>query len=153
MRRRRYLALLGTATSAAVAGCSSGDTPTETPTPTPFPTPTREDLVAAYRSELNERDIDVQTIEWADSTLLLEYYSDAGTTSGFREEVQHVAVAVANSYGRYTGIDVDRFETTADAYNDDVLGAFYVEADWVEQLGNREISENEYLQRVQDTVE
>lgn len=153
MRRRRYLALLGTATSAAVAGCSGGETSTETPTPTPLPTPTREDLVAEYRSQLDERDINVQTIEWADRTLLLEYYSDAGTSSAFREEVQHVAVAVANSYGRYTNIDVDRFETTAYAYNDDVLGEFYVKADWVEQLGNREISEEEYLQRVRETVE
>jgi hypothetical protein len=153
MRRRRYLAAFGTAVSAAVAGCSGDGQSTETGTPTPVPTPSREDLVSEYRSQLDERNIDVQTIEWDGTTLGLEYYSDAGSTSAFREEVQHVAVAVANSYGRYYGIDVDRFETTAYAYNDDVLGEFYVEAAWVEQLGDREISEDEYLQRVRGTVE
>ncbi|MFT4884083.1 MAG: hypothetical protein ACI8U4_001596 [Natronomonas sp.] len=152
MRRRRYLALLGTAATPAVAGCSGDGQPTETGTPTPVPTPSREDLVAEYRSQLDERDINVQTIEWDGAVLRLEYYSDAGSISAFREEVQHVAVAVANSYGRYTRIDVDRFETTAYAYNDDVLGEFYVESEWVDQLGDREISEDEYLQRVRDTV-
>lgn len=152
MRRRRYLALLGTAASAAVAGCSGDGQSTETGTPTPVPTPSREDLVAEYRLQLDERDINVQTIEWDGTTLRLEYYSDAGGTSAFREEVQHVAVAVANSYSRYKRIDVDRFETTAYAYNDDVLGEFYVESEWVDQLGDREISEDEYLQRVRDTV-
>ncbi|WP_336134667.1 hypothetical protein [Natronomonas amylolytica] len=148
MRRRRYLATLGTAASVAVAGCSGGGPPTETPTPTP----SREDLVERYRSELDGRDIDVRGIEDADRTLTLDYYSDAGSRSAFREEVQRVAAAAASAYGQYLNVDVDRFETTAYAYNDDVLGEFHVEADWVERLMSRELSESEYLQRVQNTV-
>ncbi|QLD86300.1 hypothetical protein HWV23_11385 [Natronomonas halophila] len=152
MRRRRYLALLGTAASAAVAGCSDGGSSTETPTPTPSPTPTREDLIERYRSELDGRDINVQRIQEDGPTLLLDYYSDAGSRSGFREEVQRVAAAAASAYGQYLNVEVDRFEVTGYAYNDDVLGEFHIEAAWVEQLMRRELSEAEYLQRVQNTV-
>jgi hypothetical protein len=152
MRRRRYLALLGTAASAAVAGCSDGGPSTETPTPTPVPTPTREDLAERYRSELDGRDINVQRIEADGATLLLDYYSNAGSRSGIREEVNRVAAAAASAYGQYLNVEVDRFETTAYAYNDDVLAEFHVEAVWVERLMRGELSESEYLQRVQNTV-
>jgi hypothetical protein len=150
MRRRRYLAVLGTGLSAAVAGCGDGSS---TETPTPAPTPTREGLVAEYRAQLTDRDIDVQTIEWDGGTLRLEYYSDAGSRSGFVEEVQKVAAAVASAYGQYLSLGIDRFEMTADAYNDDVLAAFHVQPGWVERLMKREMTERAFLRRVRDTIE
>lgn len=157
MRRRRYLVALGAAGSLALAGCGDppdveGDVPDDS-TPTRPPEPTREDLLAEFRSQLADRDIDVQTLEWDGDHLELEYYSDAGTGAEFSEEVQHVSVSVANSYGRYESLDVDRFDATAFAYNDDVLGEYYVEAEWVEELTAREIDEETYLERVRETVE
>lgn len=132
LRRRQFIAATGTAAAVAIAGCSD-DAGQEA---------MAENVVEVVDDELG-------VLEW--NTDRDSFYLEYATSDNPGHDIQVVGGAYAG--GVDAGLDMPLDGVAVDAAADETAYWVDVEVEWAEQFMADEISEDEYLDRIADTIE
>jgi hypothetical protein len=165
MHRRHYLAAATSALTIALAGCSGGDgADGATPTPTEN-TPTEETPddatpiepsgdIDVLRSALEDRDIDIDALFRDGPYITLDYFTQAEseTDEQLDEEIVAVSQAFAETVDEYDQ-GLETLECLALVNEGEFLDQFDIQAEWARSYAAGELSDEEYTQRVIDTLE
>ncbi|MFP4625922.1 MAG: hypothetical protein ACOC8O_00840 [Natronomonas sp.] len=153
MIRRRYLTIAGTAVATTLAGCSQGD---DNDGDTNGDSDAADDGRGAFRDDLIERlevgMVTIETLEWNEEVLELEYTTEAETEDDLVDDVAVIAGSFAGIYDEHD-IDIERFESFANTEDGDPFGSFYVDPEWAEQFKSDEITDIEYVELISETIE
>lgn len=162
MRRRVFFAGLVTSLSHSVAGCSALEAPSETspePTEAPVPasatrTPTQyERRLLAFRSRLDERDIQILELVPADEGVIisLEYI----TQESVYQEIGGEIGQIAGQFFRQieAGWSVDRLESVVFQDEDTPYGSWYAEAAWYQEFRTGDLTSEQLSLRVLETLD
>lgn len=167
MHRRHYLAAATSALTIALTGCSGGDgADGATPTPTPTDdTPTEETPdgstpiepsgdIDVLRSALEERDIEIHALFRDGAYITLDYFTQAEseTDEQLDEEIVAITRAFAEVVNEYDQ-GLETLECLALVNEGEFLDQFDVQAEWARSYAAGELSDEEYTQRVIDTLE
>jgi len=130
-------------------------TSTATPTPTPTPTPTATELDDGEYIALLESYTESEGVTLEASVSGDVVYADHTSSAQPEEQLAQEMGIVAGSYAGLVsqGWDVDRMEVELIGIDGTPVGAYYVESEWARQLNNDEISDEEFSQRVLETLE
>jgi len=136
MRRRTFVTGTATAAVFGLAGCLGGEKEK---------TRTDDEHVEALRTEIEDRDIEVISIELDEAIVTVEH----GTQGEPNDAVANVAMAFVERIAEEW--DVDRL----DGYLRDELGndwAWHAESEWAEAYAEGEIGPEEYGERLRGTL-
>jgi len=160
MERRQYVATLGTLTVTGLAGCgdnSSDETPTETPTETTTPpSDDPEDWQETYRSALEQNDIDVDFIDVNEQRLVLDYNTQTTERAAFLRELEVVATTYSNVVAETWDIESAELwaiDPEIEQAGEDALASALVQNEWAFAHQNDELTTNEFMNNVVDTLE
>ncbi|MFC5368411.1 hypothetical protein [Salinirubrum litoreum] len=163
MRRRTLLAVLG---SGLLAGCTSQSDPSETPAPTEQSetadpatdtatatettqtTTSGPNYAQSFRSRVQSR-VSVLSLETAD-VAELAYTSTAATREEVVTEMAYVAGYFAEVVG--DGWSVTTLRATPTRSDGVVIGEWRAESAWAESFVAGDLSDEEYVRRVLDTL-
>ncbi|WP_396611656.1 hypothetical protein ACH9L7_15885 [Haloferax sp. S1W] len=159
MRRRHFLAAVGSTSLALLGGCSQSDTngggettsqtqTTATPTPSPFIKRGKE-----FRSFLADKEITVVEITAfpAERRVDLRYISTKDSYQAVGGEVGSIAGGFFRHIG--DGWSAKRLDATVLEDQDTKFGTWYAKAEWFEQFQNGDLSANELSLKVLNTLE
>lgn len=108
------------------------------------------DYVSNMRDSLESEGISVDYFSEDAGTVFLEYVSTETTEEGIAGEIGTVAGVYRNNV--VDGWDVDSLEVTVLDSDEFPVGSYYIESQWVEELNSGEITQEEFLQRITDTI-
>jgi hypothetical protein len=160
MRRRRYLALLGTGVGTGLAGCSGGggsSTPTDAGTDTPIAEPTatatataEPDYAASFRQAIESAGLEIREFQPDGATVTLEYAAGTRDSAAVDEQI----TAVADAYAQVVGQGWSNDGLSVRFYDDDTqIGAFQVQQSWAASAASGDTDSEEYHGRVEETLE
>jgi hypothetical protein len=136
MRRRTFVTGAATAATFGLAGCLGGDDSQAR---------TDEEHVAALRSEIDERNVEVIDIELAEEIVTVEH----GTQGEPNDAVANVAMAFVERIAAEWNVE------RLDGYLRDDLGndwAWHAEAEWAEAYAEGDIGPEEYGTKIRKTL-
>lgn len=139
MRRRRYLAIAGTAVTTALAGCSEDDDG-------------RDEFRADLADRLETGMVTIQSLEWDEDVLALEYSTEAEIEEDLVDDVAVIGGSVAGIYDEHD-VEIERFDAIAYDQDGDRFGTFWIDPEWAEQFKSDEISDVEYVEVIAETIE
>lgn len=96
--------------------------------------------------------VTIETLEWNEEVLELEYTTEAETEDDLVDDVAVIAGSFAGIYDEHD-IDIERFESFANTEDGDPFGSFYVDPEWAEQFKSDEITDIEYVELISETIE
>lgn len=172
MHRRDYLTAAGLIVSTAVAGCSSSDgngggTATAPATDGSNGEPTNgepmngnqttieeESGLGVLQTELTDRDVDVYDLFRYESSVVLDYFTDAEdeTDEALDEEIVAISRAFAEVVEEFDQ-NLEQMECVALLNEEEFLDQFQIRAEWARQYAAGDLSDEEYTRNVVDTLE
>lgn len=153
MKRRSLLTAFG---SVLLTGCTSsgiGMPPGTAPPPTATPTPTgfERDLQASLERDDRDINLDVVYVSQDGNAAVLEYRAGAPHREVIAKEIATVAAVYAVLVT--DGYEIEILEVTIRNIAGTAIGFYHIESEWVRQLQRGEITTEEYLRLVLETVE
>lgn len=100
---------------------------------------------------VTDHGIDLRTAEMDGDRFVVEYYSSAQTETEFAEEMGYLVGAYAGVVDE--GYGGERMDVTVLAADGSTAGTFHAEREWAESYNAGEMSDEEYSQRVLQTLE
>lgn len=131
MQRRRYLATGGTLLVTGLAGC--------------FNTSDEEHARSAVDGIEEELGVDLWNLE--DGTFVVDFY----TSGDQRSDIRIVGTAYAEPVA--DGFDQDARGLAIDEDDDDLVYSFDIDREWARAFNDGELTEDEYLDRIEETIE
>lgn len=108
-----------------------------------------EQLLTIYEMQLEEHGVAVQSIDVVDGVIYIEYHSTETTEEAIAREIGYVS-------GGYTVLVEEGMEypleATITAPTGEAIGTFSAEPEWAHEYNNEEITEEEYMERVFETI-
>lgn len=111
-----------------------------------------EELLLLYETRVGQWGVALQSVERSGDVLSVDYDTTATTNEEIVEEISYLVGTYADIVD--DGLETDRMDVTATEPDDDSERAYwYVESDWAEAYTAGELSEEELLALVLETVE
>lgn len=104
-----------------------------------------------FEMVVTDSGIDLRTAKMDDDRLVAEYYSNAQTETELAEEMGYLVGAYAGVVDE--GYGGERMDVTVLAADGSTAGTFHAERGWAESYNTGEMSDEEYSQRVLQTLE
>lgn len=160
MRRRQYVAAVGTALATGLAGCGDDEPSDDTDSPsTPTHTPGSddpEDWKETYRATLEAEGIDVDFADVTESTLIVDYTTDTTEVGDFLRELETAVTAYAEVAADSWTVEAAELwvlDPEIEAEGEETLASFLVRTEWAYDWQADELTTNELMENVLGTAE
>jgi hypothetical protein len=109
------------------------------------------EVISGIEGELRSNAVDVESIEWGDDAVELEYVTAFPGASVNHQEMGR-ALRTFVEAAEHDDWEPTRVEATVLRHQEDVLGTWYADAEWFRQYLDYDISGEEFSERVIGTL-
>lgn len=147
MNRRTFLTLSGVALTATVAGCLGEDSQDA------FQSTFESSIEGQEEDGDLDHDLSLDSTSWDGDVFVVDYFANVNDEEEIEETMGPIGGAASGAYTAHEP-DIDRIDATLlDPDDESTVGTYEIQADWIRQFADDEISASEYEGMMMETWE